>query len=181
MKLNLGQHCSDICLSLFQCCFVMVFRWNCPSSRPKLRGKGKGGRAQHVKLFLQLTQVLMSQIVAARKISTLNELKKKTIMFMWHANTYPAIYTVLKSYLNFGYKHCFYSKKGIYITCSAKRMCLFKYKRVFLPYSSNTRMEGVWCNNALTPGVDIPLFGKHCSRMLFCQPPINNESKRRLM
>ena len=26
--------------------------------------------------FLQLTQVLMSQIVAARKISTLNELKK---------------------------------------------------------------------------------------------------------
>ena len=27
-------------------------------------------------LFLQLTQVLMSQIVAARKISTLNELKQ---------------------------------------------------------------------------------------------------------
>ena len=27
-------------------------------------------------LLLQLTQVLMSQIVAARKISTLNELKK---------------------------------------------------------------------------------------------------------
>ena len=101
---------------------------------------------------------------------------------MWHANTYPAIYTVLKSYLNFGYKHCFYSKKAIYITCSAKKMCLFKYKRVFfLPYSSNTRMEGVWCNNALTPGVDISLFGKHCSRLLFCQPPINNESQRRLM
>ena len=48
---QLGSHCSDICLSLFQCCFVMVFRWNCPSSRPKLRGKGKGGRAQHVNVI----------------------------------------------------------------------------------------------------------------------------------
>ena len=32
---QLGSHCSDTCLSLFQCCFVMVFRWNCPSLRPR--------------------------------------------------------------------------------------------------------------------------------------------------
>ena len=29
------------CLSLFQCCFLIVFRWNCPSSRSTLRGTGK--------------------------------------------------------------------------------------------------------------------------------------------
>ena len=38
---QLGSHCSDTCLSLFQCCFVMVFPWNCPSSRPTLKGTGK--------------------------------------------------------------------------------------------------------------------------------------------
>ena len=40
----------------------------------------------------------------------------KTMMFMWHANTYSAIFTLLKSYLNFGYKHCFHIKKGIYVS-----------------------------------------------------------------
>ena len=53
---QLGSHCSDTCLSLFRCCLVMVLWWNCPSSRPTLRGKGKGHQAQ------QLTQVLMSRI-----------------------------------------------------------------------------------------------------------------------
>ena len=42
-------------------------------------------------------------------------------------------------------------------------------------------MKGVWSNNVLTPGVDTTLFGKHRSQLLFCQPPINNESKRRLI
>ena len=130
--------------------------------------------------FLQLTQDLMSQIVAARKNSTLNELKQNDDVPVTCQHL-RAIYTLLKSYLHFGYKHCFYSKKGIYITCSAKRMCLFHISEFFFfPYSSNTRMEGVWSNNVLTPGVDISLFGKHCSQLLFCQPPINNESKRRL-
>ena len=34
---QLGSHCPDTCLSLslFQRCFVMVFRWNCPSLRPR--------------------------------------------------------------------------------------------------------------------------------------------------
>lgn len=41
-------------------------------------------------------------------------------------------------------------------------------------------MEDVWYNNVLTPEVDITLFGKHCSQLLFCQPRINDESKRRL-
>ena len=41
----------------------------------KIEGKKK--RRSSTTLLLQLTQVLMSQIVAARKISTLNELKKK--------------------------------------------------------------------------------------------------------
>ena len=39
---QLGSHCSDTCFSLFQCYFVMVFRWNCPSSRPTLKGTGEG-------------------------------------------------------------------------------------------------------------------------------------------
>jgi len=47
---QLGSHCSGTCLSLFQCCGVMVFRWNCPILR-----QGKGRRP---------TQVLMSRIVA---------------------------------------------------------------------------------------------------------------------
>ena len=38
---QLGSRCSDTCLSLFQCRFVMVFQWNCPSLRPTLKGKGK--------------------------------------------------------------------------------------------------------------------------------------------
>lgn len=42
--------------SLFQCCFVTVFRWTCPSSRPALRGKGKGGQAQHVNVTLSVDQ-----------------------------------------------------------------------------------------------------------------------------
>ena len=37
---QLGSHCSDTCLSLFQCCFVMVFQSDdCPVSRPILKGK----------------------------------------------------------------------------------------------------------------------------------------------
>ena len=48
---QLGSHYSDTCLSLFQCCFVMVFRWNCSSSRPTLRGKEKGGRAKPVNVI----------------------------------------------------------------------------------------------------------------------------------
>ena len=40
---QLGSHYSDTCLCLFQCYFVMIFRWNCSSSRPTLRGKEKGG------------------------------------------------------------------------------------------------------------------------------------------
>ena len=42
---QLGSHYSNTCLSLFHCCFVMVFRWNCSSSRATLTGKEKGGRA----------------------------------------------------------------------------------------------------------------------------------------
>ena len=38
---QVGLHCSGTCLSLFQCCFVMIFRWNCPSSRPTLKGTEK--------------------------------------------------------------------------------------------------------------------------------------------
>ena len=38
---QLGSHCSGTCLSPFQCCFVMVFRWNFPSSSPTLKGGGK--------------------------------------------------------------------------------------------------------------------------------------------
>ena len=38
---HLWSHCSDTCLSPFQCCFVMVFQWNYPSSRPTLKGTGK--------------------------------------------------------------------------------------------------------------------------------------------
>ena len=40
---QLGSHCSDTCLCLFQCCFEMAFWWTCPSSRPTLEGKGKRG------------------------------------------------------------------------------------------------------------------------------------------
>ena len=38
---QLGSHCSGTCQSPFQCCFVMVFRSNCPSSRTTLKGGGK--------------------------------------------------------------------------------------------------------------------------------------------
>ena len=48
---QLGSHCSDTCLYLFQCCFEMVFWWTCPSSRLTLGGKGKKGRAQHVNVI----------------------------------------------------------------------------------------------------------------------------------
>ena len=48
---QLGSHCSDTCRCLFQCCSEMVFWWTCPSSRPTLGGKGKRGRAQHVKVI----------------------------------------------------------------------------------------------------------------------------------
>ena len=48
---QLRSHCSDTCLSLFRCCLVMVIWWNCPSSRPALRGKGKGHRAQHINVI----------------------------------------------------------------------------------------------------------------------------------
>ena len=48
---QLGSHCSDTYLYLFQCCFVMVFWWNCPSSRPTLNRKGKGGPAKHVNVI----------------------------------------------------------------------------------------------------------------------------------
>ena len=57
---QLGSRCSDTCLALFQCCLEWFF----------------GGIVQMSTLFLQLTQVLMSKIVAARKISTLDELKQ---------------------------------------------------------------------------------------------------------
>ena len=47
----------------------MGFRWNCPSSRPTLKGTGKKD-VEHKEhnmstLFLQLTQVLMSRIAVA--------------------------------------------------------------------------------------------------------------------
>ena len=61
---QLGSHCSDTCLCLFQCCFEMVFWWTCPSSRPTLGGKGKRGWAQHVNVIPSIDQVLMSWIVA---------------------------------------------------------------------------------------------------------------------
>ena len=48
---QLGSHYPNTCLCLFQCCFVIVFRWNCSSSRPTLRGKEKGGRAKHVNVI----------------------------------------------------------------------------------------------------------------------------------
>ena len=80
--------------------------------------------------FLQMTQDLMSQIVAARKNSTLNELKQNDDVHVTCQHL-RVIYTLLKSYLHFGYKHCFYRKKGIYITCSAKRMCLFNIRVFF--------------------------------------------------
>ena len=41
----------------------MVFQWNCSISRPTLRGKEKKVEQNMSTLFLQLTQVLMSQIV----------------------------------------------------------------------------------------------------------------------
>ena len=52
VTLNLG-HTALIpaFLDLLQCCLVTVFRWNCSSSRPTLRGKEKGGRAQHVNVI----------------------------------------------------------------------------------------------------------------------------------
>ena len=48
---QLGSHCSDTCLYLFQCCFEMVFWWTWPSSRPTLGGKGKRARAQNVNVI----------------------------------------------------------------------------------------------------------------------------------
>ena len=61
--LNLGHtaliHCT--CLSLFQCCFLMVVQvWG-----QQWKEQAKGGRAQHVNI-IQSTQVLMSQIAALR-------------------------------------------------------------------------------------------------------------------
>ena len=47
---QLRSHYSNICLSLFQCCFVMVFRWE----------RKKEVEQNMSTLFLQLTQVLMS-------------------------------------------------------------------------------------------------------------------------
>ena len=38
---QLRSHCSGNCQSPFQCCFVMVFRSNCPSSSTTLKGGGK--------------------------------------------------------------------------------------------------------------------------------------------
>ena len=60
---QLGSHCSGTCLSLFRCCFEMVFQ-NSPGSRPTLKGTGKRRSSIALwTLFLQLTQVLMSRIV----------------------------------------------------------------------------------------------------------------------
>ena len=133
-------------------------------------------------LFLQLTQVLMSQIVAARNISTLNELKKKRWCSCDMSTSTPQFIRFYKGTWILVTNTAFIVKRA-FISLAPPRECVYLNigEFFFLPYSSNTRMEGVWCNNALTPGVDISLFGKHCSRMLFCQPPINNESKRRLM
>ena len=47
---QLRSHYSNTCLSLFQCCFVMVFRWE----------RKKEVEQNMSTLFLQLTQVLMS-------------------------------------------------------------------------------------------------------------------------
>ena len=109
----------------------MLFCNGFPVELSKFEANIEGEREKEVEhmstFFLQLTQDLMSQIVAARKNSKLNELKQNDDVHVTCQHL-RAIYTLLKLYLNFGYKHCFYSKKGIYITCSAKRMCLFKYK-----------------------------------------------------
>ena len=112
----------------------MLFCNGFPVELSKFEANIDGEREKEVEhmstFFLHLTQDLMSQIVAARKNSKLNELKQNDDVHVTCQHL-RAIYTLLKLYLNFGYKQCFYSKKGIYITCSAKRMCLFKYKWVF--------------------------------------------------
>ena len=49
--LQLGSHCSGTCLSYFQCCVVMVFRWNCPISREREKDVG-GPKFQCQELWL---------------------------------------------------------------------------------------------------------------------------------
>ena len=61
---QLGSHCFDTCLGFLPMLYCKGFLVGLLSSRPLLRAKGKRGRAQHVRLFIQLTQVLMSRIVA---------------------------------------------------------------------------------------------------------------------
>ena len=137
-------------------------------------------------LFLQLTQVLMLKNAAARKISTLNELKQNDDVHVTCQHLARSLYSFISA-LEFWLQTLFFLVKRMvkraFISIAPPRECVYlnTSEFFFLPCSSNTRMEGVWCNNVLTPGVDISLFGKHCSWMLFCQPPINNESKRRLM
>ena len=61
---QLGSHCSDTCLSLFQCSFVMVFSVELSKFEANIeRDREKEVEHNISRIFLQLTQVLMSQIV----------------------------------------------------------------------------------------------------------------------
>ena len=62
-------------------------------------------------LFLQLTQVLMSQIVAARKISTLNELKQNDHVHVTCQHLARNFYAFI-SVLEFWLQTLFLQKKG---------------------------------------------------------------------
>ena len=61
---QLGSHCSDTCLCLFQCCFEMVFGGLVQVRGQHWEEKEKELEHNMSTLFLQLTQVLMSRIVA---------------------------------------------------------------------------------------------------------------------
>ena len=143
----------------------MVFRWNCPSSRPKLRGKGKGGRAQHVNVIPSIDPSSNVKECSCEK----NFYTQWTQTKRWCSRDMP---TPSPQFILF-YKRTwilvtntfFLVKRMVkraFISIAPPRECVYlnTSEFFFLPCSSNTRMEGVLCNNVLTPGVDTTLFGK---------------------
>ena len=67
--IQVGSHCSDTCLSLFQSCFVIVFSVELSKFEANIE-RNREEEVAHKEhntstLFLQLTQVLMSRIAGA--------------------------------------------------------------------------------------------------------------------
>ena len=77
---QLGSHCSDTCLSLFQCCFIMVFGWNCLKFEANIeRDVEKEVEDNMSTLFVQLT---LSSKVTDCSLNVV--IKLKLFIFIFH-------------------------------------------------------------------------------------------------